>query len=169
TVKRVVKRIVIRKKAKAGDSNTPFASVKTEEDEIEVPTEKESVEHVEEVKDVEPVKHEELSPNDENDDTGVSQEDDKDVAEGEDRVKDVEDGGDIVLVDANNISLADTWKAMLNCTRTAKVAFAEPLRELDLEVLAQVKTAKVAFAEPLREPDPEVLAQVKYVFVDGLP
>ncbi|GKG58419.1 hypothetical protein Tco_0592198, partial [Tanacetum coccineum] len=49
-----------QKKAKAGDSNTPFASVKTEEDEIEVPTEKESVEHVEEVKDVEPVKHEEL-------------------------------------------------------------------------------------------------------------
>lgn len=31
------------------------------------------------------------------------------------------------------------------------------------------RTAKVAFAEPLREPDPEVLAQVKSVFVDGLP
>lgn len=30
------------------------------------------------------------------------------------------------------------------------------------------RTAKVAFAEPLREPDPEVLAQVKSVFVDGL-
>ncbi|GJW74795.1 hypothetical protein Tco_0134165 [Tanacetum coccineum] len=86
---------VIGKKAKAGDSNTPFASIKSEEDEIEVPTKKESVEHVEEVKDAEPVKHEELSPNDENDDTGVSQEDDKDAAEGEDRVKDVEDGGDV--------------------------------------------------------------------------
>ncbi|GKE17256.1 nucleotide-binding alpha-beta plait domain-containing protein, partial [Tanacetum coccineum] len=48
-----------------------------------------------EVKDAEPVKQEELSPNDENDDIGVSQEDDKDVAEGEDRVKDVEDGGDV--------------------------------------------------------------------------
>ncbi|XP_076886265.1 uncharacterized protein LOC143536067 [Bidens hawaiensis] len=31
------------------------------------------------------------------------------------------------------------------------------------------RTAKVAFAEPLREPDPEVLAQVRSVFVDGLP
>ncbi|KAJ6839908.1 heterogeneous nuclear ribonucleoprotein Q-like [Iris pallida] len=31
------------------------------------------------------------------------------------------------------------------------------------------RTAKVAFAEPLREPDPEVMAQVKSVFVDGMP
>ncbi|GAB4847514.1 hypothetical protein Ancab_026573 [Ancistrocladus abbreviatus] len=31
------------------------------------------------------------------------------------------------------------------------------------------RTAKVAFAEPLREPDPEVMAKVKSVFVDGLP
>uniref|UniRef100_A0A1D1XCN7 Heterogeneous nuclear ribonucleoprotein Q n=1 Tax=Anthurium amnicola TaxID=1678845 RepID=A0A1D1XCN7_9ARAE len=30
-------------------------------------------------------------------------------------------------------------------------------------------TAKVAFAEPLREPDAEVMAQVKSVFVDGMP
>nr|GFB02814.1 hypothetical protein [Tanacetum cinerariifolium] len=38
------------------------------------------MEHVEEVKGVEPVKQEELTLNDENDDTGVSQEDDKYVA-----------------------------------------------------------------------------------------
>ncbi|XP_018625786.1 uncharacterized protein [Nicotiana tomentosiformis] len=31
------------------------------------------------------------------------------------------------------------------------------------------RTAKVAFAEPLRDPDPEVMAQVKSVFIDGLP
>ncbi|PIN10446.1 Heterogeneous nuclear ribonucleoprotein R (RRM superfamily) [Handroanthus impetiginosus] len=31
------------------------------------------------------------------------------------------------------------------------------------------RTAKVAFAEPLREPDPEVMAKVKSVFIDGLP
>ncbi|KAF6154601.1 hypothetical protein GIB67_022336 [Kingdonia uniflora] len=31
------------------------------------------------------------------------------------------------------------------------------------------RTVKVAFAEPLREPDPEIMAQVKTVFVDGLP
>lgn len=31
------------------------------------------------------------------------------------------------------------------------------------------RTAKVAFAEPLREPDPNIMAQVKSVFVDGLP
>lgn len=31
------------------------------------------------------------------------------------------------------------------------------------------RTAKVAFGEPLREPDPEVMAQVKSVFIDGLP
>lgn len=31
------------------------------------------------------------------------------------------------------------------------------------------RTVKVAFAEPLREPDPEVMAQVKSVFIDGLP
>ncbi|KAB2618150.1 nucleolin-like [Pyrus ussuriensis x Pyrus communis] len=31
------------------------------------------------------------------------------------------------------------------------------------------RTAKVAFAEPIREPDPEIMSQVKSVFVDGLP
>lgn len=31
------------------------------------------------------------------------------------------------------------------------------------------RTVKVAFAEPLREPDPTVMAQVKSVFLDGLP
>ncbi|XP_012065538.1 nucleolin [Jatropha curcas] len=31
------------------------------------------------------------------------------------------------------------------------------------------RTAKVAFAEPIREPDPEVMAHVKTVFLDGLP
>ncbi|GJZ87205.1 hypothetical protein Tco_0658815 [Tanacetum coccineum] len=60
-----------------GGENFYFSQKKID---IEVSTEKESVEHVEEVKDVEPVKQEELTPNDENDDTGVSQEDDKDVA-----------------------------------------------------------------------------------------
>ncbi|CAA7403426.1 unnamed protein product [Spirodela intermedia] len=30
-------------------------------------------------------------------------------------------------------------------------------------------TAKVAFAEPIREPDAEVMAQVKSVFIDGMP
>ncbi|KAK0603957.1 hypothetical protein LWI29_010618 [Acer saccharum] len=31
------------------------------------------------------------------------------------------------------------------------------------------RTVKVAFAEPLREPDPEIMAQVKTVFLDGVP
>ncbi|CAK7334329.1 unnamed protein product [Dovyalis caffra] len=31
------------------------------------------------------------------------------------------------------------------------------------------RTAKVAFAEPIREPDPEIMAQVKTIFLDGLP
>lgn len=31
------------------------------------------------------------------------------------------------------------------------------------------RTAKVAFAEPVREPDPEIMAQVKSVFINGLP
>ncbi|KAG6702919.1 hypothetical protein I3842_07G059600 [Carya illinoinensis] len=31
------------------------------------------------------------------------------------------------------------------------------------------RTAKVAFADPLREPDPVIMAQVKSVFLDGLP
>lgn len=31
------------------------------------------------------------------------------------------------------------------------------------------RSVKVAFAEPQREPDPEVMAQVKSVFIDGLP
>ncbi|KAF5735967.1 putative RNA binding protein [Tripterygium wilfordii] len=31
------------------------------------------------------------------------------------------------------------------------------------------RTVKVAFAEPLREPDPEVMSQVKTVFLDGIP
>ncbi|KAJ1422585.1 RNA-binding domain superfamily [Sesbania bispinosa] len=31
------------------------------------------------------------------------------------------------------------------------------------------RTAKVAFAEPIREPDPEIMSQVKSVFINGLP
>lgn len=31
------------------------------------------------------------------------------------------------------------------------------------------RTAKVAFSEPLREPDPEIMATVKTVFLDSLP
>jgi len=31
------------------------------------------------------------------------------------------------------------------------------------------RTAKVAFADPIREPDPEIMAQVKSVFINGLP
>uniref|UniRef100_A0A2P2KBN8 RRM domain-containing protein n=1 Tax=Rhizophora mucronata TaxID=61149 RepID=A0A2P2KBN8_RHIMU len=31
------------------------------------------------------------------------------------------------------------------------------------------RTAKVAFAEPVRDPDPEIMAHVKTVFLDGLP
>ncbi|KAL1369748.1 hypothetical protein HN51_000118 [Arachis hypogaea] len=31
------------------------------------------------------------------------------------------------------------------------------------------RSAKVAFAEPMREPDPEIMAQVKSVFINGLP
>lgn len=36
-------------------------------------------------------------------------------------------------------------------------------------ILGADRTAKVAFAEPLREPDEEIMAQVKSVFVDGIP
>lgn len=43
------------------------------------------------------------------------------------------------------------------------------LQKVDVVFGHAERTVKVAFAEPLREPDPEIMAQVKSVFVDGLP
>ncbi|ONK72154.1 uncharacterized protein A4U43_C04F16350 [Asparagus officinalis] len=54
------------------------------------------------------------------------------------------------------------------CHADATVAF-KRLQKPDVIFGHPDRTAKVAFAEPLREPDPEVMAQVKSVFVDGLP
>ncbi|CAK9157042.1 unnamed protein product [Ilex paraguariensis] len=54
------------------------------------------------------------------------------------------------------------------CHADAMLAY-KRLQKPDVVFGHHERTAKVAFAEPLREPDPEVMAQVKSVFVDGLP
>ncbi|PSS00493.1 Heterogeneous nuclear ribonucleoprotein like [Actinidia chinensis var. chinensis] len=56
----------------------------------------------------------------------------------------------------------------LSCHVDAMLAY-KRLQKPDVIFGHSERTAKVAFAEPLREPDPEVMAQVKSVFVDGLP
>ncbi|KAI4327708.1 hypothetical protein L6164_020136 [Bauhinia variegata] len=55
-----------------------------------------------------------------------------------------------------------------SCHADAMMAY-KRLQKPDVIFGHAERTAKVAFAEPLREPDPEVMAQVKSVFVDGLP
>ncbi|XP_043709602.1 heterogeneous nuclear ribonucleoprotein Q-like isoform X2 [Telopea speciosissima] len=55
-----------------------------------------------------------------------------------------------------------------SCHADAMLAY-KRLQKPDVIFGHAERTAKVAFAEPLREPDPEVMAQVKSVFVDGLP
>ncbi|XP_042393581.1 heterogeneous nuclear ribonucleoprotein Q-like [Zingiber officinale] len=55
-----------------------------------------------------------------------------------------------------------------SCHEDAMLAY-KRLQKSDVIFGHPDRTAKVAFAEPLREPDPEVMSQVKSVFVDGLP
>lgn len=55
-----------------------------------------------------------------------------------------------------------------SCHADAMLAY-KRLQKPDVIFGHAERTAKVAFAEPLREPDPEIMAQVKSVFVDGLP
>ncbi|KAL6993452.1 hypothetical protein U1Q18_011569 [Sarracenia purpurea var. burkii] len=55
-----------------------------------------------------------------------------------------------------------------SCHADAMLAY-KRLQEPDVIFGHPERTAKVAFAEPLREPDPDVMAQVKSVFFDGLP
>ncbi|KAJ8764532.1 hypothetical protein K2173_006272 [Erythroxylum novogranatense] len=55
-----------------------------------------------------------------------------------------------------------------SCHAEAMTAY-KRLQKPDVVFGHSERTAKVAFAEPIREPDPEVMAQVKTVFLDGLP
>ncbi|KAK3413829.1 hypothetical protein EUGRSUZ_I02363 [Eucalyptus grandis] len=55
-----------------------------------------------------------------------------------------------------------------SCHTDAMLAY-KRLQKPDVVFGHSERTAKVAFAEPLRDPDPEVMAQVKSVFIDGLP
>ncbi|GMH24017.1 hypothetical protein Nepgr_025860 [Nepenthes gracilis] len=55
-----------------------------------------------------------------------------------------------------------------SCHADAMLAY-KRLQKPDVIFGHAERTAKVAFAEPLREPDPDVMANVKSVFVDGLP
>ncbi|KAF7130208.1 hypothetical protein RHSIM_Rhsim10G0213500 [Rhododendron simsii] len=55
-----------------------------------------------------------------------------------------------------------------SCHADAMLAY-KRLQKPDVIFGHTERTAKVAFAEPLREPDPDVMAQVKSVFIDGLP
>ncbi|KAM0885283.1 hypothetical protein ACQ4PT_030384 [Festuca glaucescens] len=55
-----------------------------------------------------------------------------------------------------------------SCHTDAMLAF-KRLQQPDALFGHPERTAKVAFAEPIKEPDAEVMAQVKSVFIDGLP
>lgn len=55
-----------------------------------------------------------------------------------------------------------------SCHTDAMTAY-KRLQRPDVVFGHSERTAKIAFAEPLRDPDPEVMAQVKSVFIDGLP
>ncbi|CAM0878382.1 unnamed protein product [Alopecurus aequalis] len=55
-----------------------------------------------------------------------------------------------------------------SCHADAMLAF-KRLQQPDALFGHPERTAKVAFAEPIKEPDAEVMAQVKSVFIDGLP
>ncbi|CAM8986489.1 unnamed protein product [Rhodiola kirilowii] len=55
-----------------------------------------------------------------------------------------------------------------SCHDDAVVAY-QRLQKPDVVFGHAERTAKVAFAEPLRDPDPDVMLKVKTVFVDGLP
>lgn len=55
------------------------------------------------------------------------------------------------------------------CSHAEAMLAYKRLQKPDVVFGHSERTAKVAFAEPLREPDPEVMAQVKSVFIDGLP
>lgn len=55
-----------------------------------------------------------------------------------------------------------------SCHAEAMLAY-KRLQKPDVVFGHPERTAKVAFAEPLREPDPAVMAQVKSIFLDGLP
>lgn len=55
-----------------------------------------------------------------------------------------------------------------SCHADAMLAY-KRLQKPDVVFGHSERTAKVAFAEPLRDPDPDVMAQVKSVFIDGLP
>ncbi|KAI5588463.1 hypothetical protein BDE02_05G099600 [Populus trichocarpa] len=54
------------------------------------------------------------------------------------------------------------------CHADAMLAY-KRLQKPDVVFGHPERTAKVAFAEPIREPDPEIMAQVKTIFLDGLP
>ncbi|XP_022741379.1 nucleolin-like isoform X2 [Durio zibethinus] len=55
-----------------------------------------------------------------------------------------------------------------SCHTDAMLAY-KRLQKSDVVFGHPERTAKVAFAEPLREPDPEIMATVKTVFLDSLP
>ncbi|XP_058090315.1 heterogeneous nuclear ribonucleoprotein Q-like [Magnolia sinica] len=82
----------------------------------------------------------------------------------------VDDVENITLVgDAKNEGLSRGFAFLeFACHADAMVAY-KRLQKPDVIFGHPERTAKVAFAEPLRDPDPEIMAQVKSVFVDGLP
>lgn len=55
-----------------------------------------------------------------------------------------------------------------SCHADAMLAY-KRLQKPDVILGHAERTAKVAFAEPTREPDPEIMAKVKSVFINGLP
>ncbi|KAL7192976.1 hypothetical protein ACSBR2_024729 [Camellia fascicularis] len=85
------------------------------------------------------------------------------------KLKDIEGVEHITLVpDAQYEGLSRCFAFLeFSCHADAILAY-KRLQKPDVIFGHPERTAKVAFSEPLREPDPEVMAQVKSVFIDGL-
>ncbi|KAK4262088.1 hypothetical protein QN277_027695 [Acacia crassicarpa] len=82
----------------------------------------------------------------------------------------VEDVENITLVpDVRHEGLSRGFAFLeFSCHHNAMLAY-KRLQKPDVIFGHAERTVKVAFAEPVRELDPEIMAQVKSVFVDGLP
>ncbi|KAI9109630.1 hypothetical protein K1719_019260 [Acacia pycnantha] len=82
----------------------------------------------------------------------------------------VEDVENITLVpDVRHEGLSRGFAFLeFSCHHEAMLAY-KRLQKPDVIFGHAERTVKVAFAEPVRELDPEIMAQVKSVFVDGLP
>eukprot|EP00252_Welwitschia_mirabilis_P012025 TRINITY_DN26744_c0_g1_i3.p1 TRINITY_DN26744_c0_g1~~TRINITY_DN26744_c0_g1_i3.p1 ORF type:complete len:749 (+),score=164.58 TRINITY_DN26744_c0_g1_i3:185-2431(+) len=73
-----------------------------------------------------------------------------------------------LVADSQNEGLSRGFAFLSFSTHTDAIRAYKRLQKPDV-LFGGSRTAKVAFAEPLREPDKEIMAKVKSVFIDGIP